>query len=321
MIQSNLKIRAIQSAVAATLAATITTGFAATAVSAANEFETSHTEWTDHDVRITEIGLLLFNDQDRDGYFTRFSMTIDAETRYHDERVYAAIDLIDSAFNTEVLHVTDDFSLYSNIASDDYQVDLDLVRNYSTDRYNLKVSLHSAIDNRLLDDVSAANKSNLRGVPLESEDLDRLTYNDGPTEPGSDFSNTDIRVNEYAGNASFLLIAGVFLTLFVRLLSRRMDGATTLLPHFADATLQLCMILRTKSGKNRLLSTIVDRLAWFSKLVLQPQTAALTTQRSLARHDITPLRRRIQTITCRSIRLLAGQSTECSLAQQTCHWR
>ncbi|MFK7890632.1 MAG: choice-of-anchor H family protein [Granulosicoccus sp.] len=228
MNQFNLKIRAIQSAVAATLAVSVTTGFPSIAISAANEVENSHTEWTHHDVRITEIGLLLFNDEDRDGYFTRFSMTIDAEARYHEERVYAAIDLMDSALNTEVLHVTDDFSLYSNTASNDYQVDLDLVRNYSTDFYNLKVSLHSAIDNRVLDYVNAPTMSNLRSVPLESEDLDRLTHNDGLIEPGSDFSNADIRVNEYAGSASILLIVGAFLTLVGRLLLRGMNGATTL---------------------------------------------------------------------------------------------
>lgn len=173
-----------------------------------------------HDIAyITDIGTLLYRDTDRDGYFAGLSLTIDADTPHHDERVYASIDLVTPDQRTERLHTSGHFTLYGTSLSDEYRIDIDLVRNYPTANYDLQISLHGARDDRLLDRVGAVHFSNLRQLPLESEDLDLQFDNpDSHTSPDSHVpvSNNDIRVSEYGGSAGLTLLMFMLSTVIAR---------------------------------------------------------------------------------------------------------
>lgn len=204
---------------------TCASGFAAyadgnQALSAAQE---RHPSWGTDNAYVTDIGTLLYHDRDSDGYFSGLSLTIDADTPYHEERVYASIDLTDIYQISEPLHRTADFSIYGNSLSDEYRVDIDLVRNYPTGLYDLQITLHNARDNRILDSVGASHFNNLRQLPLESEDLDLVALNPvNDTTPSNvqPLANDDIRVSEYGGSAGMALLALLCASVAIRLCYR-----------------------------------------------------------------------------------------------------
>lgn len=177
-----------------------------------------HPVWTNDEAWITDIGTLLYRDDDSDGYFAGFSLTLDSDTRYQHTEVHAIIDVQGPLGVREFLHKTATFSLHGNTLSDEYRVDIELVRNYPAGEYDLFIDLIDSSSHRILDSVSARDFSNLSALPLESEDLD-LQVNT-PLEPEPIASNDDVRVVEYAGASG-----GVLLMMLITLLvSRRTSG-------------------------------------------------------------------------------------------------
>ena len=171
---------------------------------------TAHREpvlWLHRDIWITNIGTLLYKDDDQDGYFSGFSLTIDADTEYSHADVYAAIDVQRPEGERERLHTTGTFSLYGNSIADEYRVDIELVSNYPIGDYDLFVSLVDANNDTIVDQVDAYDMSNLSRLPLESEDVDNDPTPLNPTHPvQAQQINADIRVVEYSGAGSVWLL-------------------------------------------------------------------------------------------------------------------
>lgn len=175
-------------------------------------------DWYLQDAWITDIGLLLYNDADDDGYHAGFTLTVDADTSYSDFDVYLAIDIQRSYGSVESLHISETFPLYGRSAADDYRIDIELVRNYPADHYDLSIELRDAYSHQSLDSVSTYEFANLRDLPLESEDHD-LDYDndtDYPPNPHVPFYNDDIHVEEHAGSVGWLLALAMALALAVR---------------------------------------------------------------------------------------------------------
>ena len=176
---------------------------------------TGHREpvlWLHRDIWITNIGTLLYKDDDQDGYFSGFSLTIDADTEYSHADVYVAIDVQRPEGERERLHTTGTFSLYGNSIADEYRVEIELVSNYPIGDYDLFVSLIDANNDAIVDQVDAYDMSNLSRLPLESEDVDNDPTPLNPTHPVQPQQiNADIRVVEYsgAGSAWLLLALGI----------------------------------------------------------------------------------------------------------------
>ena len=169
---------------------------------------------------INDIGTLLYADPDGDGYFSGISLSIDADTPYSSFEVFAAIDIITLPSQsqdalTERLLTTRNFDIYGYSGSDEYRVDIDLVRNYSPGTYALEVTLFDARTERLIDRVGANDFRNLRNLPLESEDNDTFftPVSERPIEPAND----DIRVSEYAGGTGFGMIMMVLVVALARI--------------------------------------------------------------------------------------------------------
>jgi hypothetical protein len=168
-----------------------------------------HVLWLDGGIWITDVGTLLYIDNDQDGYFSGFSLTIDADTEYSHADVYATIDIERSRGERERLHTTGTFSIYGNSLTDEYRIDIELVRNYPIGDYDLFIDLVDANNHAVVDSVGAYDFSNLSRLPLESEELDD---DPAPFEPATPVHipviNTDIRVVEYSGaNSIWLLLA------------------------------------------------------------------------------------------------------------------
>jgi len=165
------------------------------------------------DIWIANIGTLLFTDRDRDGYFSSFSLTIDADTRYSHAEVFANIDVLFPDGSREHLHTTATFDIYGNSFSDEYRVDIDLLQNYPIGEYDLHVELFDAYTSRVVDQLSARDISNLSRLPLESETDDDSLF-DGSADEFADDSplRSDIRVVEHAGSTGVWALFALLMT-------------------------------------------------------------------------------------------------------------
>ena len=174
-----------------------------------------HHTWLNPEIWIADIGTLLYRDDDQDGYFSGFSLTIDADTYYQQAEIYVSIDVKRSFGERERLHTSANFTIYGDNVSDEYRIDIDLLANYQADDYDLYIDLHDAYNHQVLDSVSSADFSNLYRLPLESENLDQYYEIEHEADPvhqpntPSEPVNADIRVVEYAGSSGFFLISAI----------------------------------------------------------------------------------------------------------------
>ncbi len=180
--------------------------------------------YLDEGAWLNDIGTLLYNDIDGDGYFSGLSLSIDADSDYSSYDVYAIINIsgaIDGSagYLTEQLHTTLPFTVYGRSASDEYRVDIDLVRNYNPDIYDLQVLLVDSHDNRVLDAVDAFDFRNLSSLPLES--TDNQSFDPPVSTNPQNASNDDIVVTEYAGSSGLTFFALLMMALLFRHSARR----------------------------------------------------------------------------------------------------
>jgi len=182
---------------------------------------------------ISDIGTLLFDDLDGDGYHSGFSVTIDVDSDFGDTEVYAKIYLEPSGAPSELLHTTERFSIYGTTSGDEYRVDTELRNNYVADEYNVSIDIHDAWSDELLATANERGFNNLRQLPLESGEMMHI---DGDTNSlyvddsylldnhehddyhhADDEGSADVVVTEYAG----LFHPALLLTLMAGLLIRR----------------------------------------------------------------------------------------------------
>lgn len=167
----------------------------------------SNTLWLATGIWISDIGTLLYLDDDQDGYFSGFSLSIDADTDYAHADVYATIDIQRTAAVRERLHTTRPFSIYGNSIADEYRIDIELVRDYPIGDYDLFVSLIDGNDHSVVDSLGAEDLRNLSRLPLESEDFDNSPSHFEPQAIAqAAIINTDIRTVEYSGASSHWLL-------------------------------------------------------------------------------------------------------------------
>ena len=207
---------------ALTAAAGPTTVYGASDTDADNTHQ--HAHYLDDGAWVNDIGTLLYHDDDGDGYFSGLSLSIDADSEYASYNVYAIIEITgvsdnSTGYQTELLHTTLPFHVYGRSASDEYRVDIDLVRNYSPGIYDLQVLLVDAHDNRILDVVDAFDFRNLRSLPLESSDNQSIAP--PATVPPQNAPNDDIVVTEYAGSSGTAFVLLLMMGVLFRLRTRR----------------------------------------------------------------------------------------------------
>ena len=170
---------------------------------------------------LNEVGTLLFDDSDGDGYFSGLSLSLDADTDFGSVDVYATIDiqsaLSPNGFFDERLHTTQPFTVYGRSLTDEYRVDIDLITNFSPDIYDLQISLVDAYSHEILDRVDARDFRNLSSLSLESQDNEDVfvPVNNRPIRPGND----DVFVEEFAGSGGPVLLS-LFLLALIRRIKR-----------------------------------------------------------------------------------------------------
>ncbi len=165
------------------------------------------------DVWINEVGSLLDIDRDRDGWFSRFVISIDADVysdRHRDNAflfadeasVYVRLSLTDSSGVENLLYDSDVFDVYGTSGGDRHRIELDLRGAYPEDRYDMVVELRDAFNDQLLDVVDAGDFRTLDDLPLEDARRDGRIGNDDTVQ--------DVVAFEYAGGGTgpWLLLLG-----------------------------------------------------------------------------------------------------------------
>ena len=121
-------------------------------------------------VWIVSVGSSVYSDADRDGFFSNFSISLDADTVYLDARVYARILLREGDQEYQLFHTSQIFDLRNYSLGDSYRIEGKLVSNYPAAYYDVQVDLFDAYDGSLLDSVDASTHRTLYALPLESLD-------------------------------------------------------------------------------------------------------------------------------------------------------
>lgn len=164
---------------------------------------------------ISDIGTLLFDDLDGDGYHSGFSITIDVDSEFGDTEVYAKIYLEPSGTAAVLLHTTERFSVYGTTVGDEYRVDTELRNSFAADYYSVSIDIHDAWSDELLATANDRGFRNLKQLPLESGEMTEYAGNSGDQHNDyhyvDDNGTADVVVTEYAGlfhPAIMLILAG-----------------------------------------------------------------------------------------------------------------
>ena len=124
--------------------------------------------------RIFDARVDLFDDIDRDGYYTYFRVNFDVDTDYSDADVYARLYLRGPIGGWKPFYETAVFSIYGSSGTDDYEVETELVAGYPTGDYDVLIEVYDAWYGDLVVEYGPMDSSVLSYVPLEDVSHDGL---------------------------------------------------------------------------------------------------------------------------------------------------
>ena len=122
--------------------------------------------------RVYDAHTRLFDDLDRDGYYTWLQVTFDVDTDYREAEVYADIWLREPGGDYVLIHETEVFTIRGSSASDDYEVDAELVAGFPPDLYDVLIEVYDVRDHRFVADFGAMDSPDLGLLPLEDISFD-----------------------------------------------------------------------------------------------------------------------------------------------------
>ncbi len=140
--------------------------------SAKTGFGTAKAESPANDFWVYEADVILFADDDRDGYYYGIDLLIDADTIYSVADVYAVVYLSLDGGPWNEYAATEDFTLFGASADDSYVLVTELMSGYPSGSYDLLVELFDAWDGSFVASFGPEDSSDLAFLPLEDYDRD-----------------------------------------------------------------------------------------------------------------------------------------------------
>lgn len=120
-----------------------------------------------NDVWFHDADVVLFGDDDRDGYYYGIDLLFDADTIYEEIDVYAVTYLSFEGGPWNEYAVTSDFVLAGATSDDEYVVVTELETGYPSGEYDLLIELYDAFDGSFLAGFGPEDTSALSYLPLE----------------------------------------------------------------------------------------------------------------------------------------------------------
>ncbi len=122
--------------------------------------------------------VVLFNDDDFDGFYWGIDLLFDADTYYDVADVYAVVYLSYEGGPWNEFAVTDTFSIFGASGDDEYVLVTELVSGYPTGYYDILIELFDAYDGAFLADFGPDDTSELSLLPLEDANRDDPHFDD-----------------------------------------------------------------------------------------------------------------------------------------------
>jgi len=122
--------------------------------------------------------VILFNDDDFDGYYWGIDLLFDADTYYDVADVYAVVYLSLNGGPWNEVAATESFPIFGATGDDEYVLIIELESGYPTGRYDILIELFDSHDGEFLVDFGPADTSELSLLPLEDFNRDDPTLDD-----------------------------------------------------------------------------------------------------------------------------------------------
>jgi hypothetical protein len=116
--------------------------------------------------------VILFNDDDLDGYFWGIDLLFDADTYYDVADVYAVAYLSYEGGPWNELAVTDSFPIFGASGDDEYVLVTELMSGYPTGSYDILIELFDSFDGAFLASFGPEDSTELGFLPLEDANRD-----------------------------------------------------------------------------------------------------------------------------------------------------
>ena len=129
-----------------------------------------------NDFWIFDADVVLFGDDDADGYFFGIDLLFDADTIYSSAPVYAVLYLSLDGGPWNEYAATEDFLIEGANAADEYVVVTELQSGYPTGDYDLLIELFDADTGEFLTDFGPEVSSSLSLLPLEDFNRDAPVF-------------------------------------------------------------------------------------------------------------------------------------------------
>jgi hypothetical protein len=126
----------------------------------------------DHEFWFFLADVVLFGDDDEDGYFYGIDLLFDADTIFEAADVYAVLYLSFEGGPWNEYHATDVFTIFGATSDDEYVVLTELETGYPRGSYDLLIELYDTFDGRFVASFGPADTSELSFLPLEDFERD-----------------------------------------------------------------------------------------------------------------------------------------------------
>lgn len=156
-----------------------------------------------HDFWIYDADVILFNDDDNDGFYHGIDLLFDADTIYSAAEVYAVVYLSLDLGPWNEYGETEDFWIFGASGTDEYVLVTELMSGYPRGSYDLLIELFDADTNAFLASFGPDDSSALSFLPLE--DFNR----DAP------LIETPVAVSHGGGGAADVWTIGILLLLLI----------------------------------------------------------------------------------------------------------
>jgi len=130
------------------------------------------TEAGSNDFWFYSADVVLFGDDDRDGYYHGIDLLFDADSYYDAVDVYAVAFLSYEGGPWNEYASTDVFTLYGATGDDQFDIVTELTSGYPAGDYDLLIELYDAIDGAFLASFGPSDTSELAFLPLEDFNRD-----------------------------------------------------------------------------------------------------------------------------------------------------
>ena len=135
---------------------------------------TSYTETTYSSAEVTlyDASTTLISDFDHDGFFHRFSVTIDADTIYPQAYIFAELYLSYEGGPWNFIAASDSYHIYGDSEHDTFTIETELAEGFAPGYYDIRVELYDADTGYRILSYGPYDDASLSALPLEDSYYD-----------------------------------------------------------------------------------------------------------------------------------------------------